>query len=168
MDGFRPKAMASPSSMREKKICMKYNFPIHHQSSLQGIPEWSLGKSPLAAICILLEKGGIRLILLVPLPELYVELYRASLRPNRGQVMTHKVHSTSQFPSSWQQRSLGERKHQSSRTQQVHGQESRGPIGSPTSFTRWLLSAILSVLVTSNQAKPKSSEVPGTFQSSAT
>ena len=146
---------------------MKYNFPIHHQSSLQRISEWSLGKSPLAAICIL-EKGGIRLILLVPLPELHVELYRASLRPNRGQVMTHKVNSTSQFPSSWQQRSLGERKHQSSRTQQVHGQESRGPIASPTSFTRWLFPAILSILVTSNQAKPKSSEEPGTFQSSAT
>lgn len=75
----------------EKKY--KVQFPLWITSHLdKAYLDGLLGSPLLAVIHILPEKGGILLILLVPPPELDVDLYRASLRQSQGQVMIHEVH----------------------------------------------------------------------------
>lgn len=91
-DGWQPQATTSPSSMRGKKK-YKVQFPLWITSHLdKAYLDGLLGSPLLAVIHILPEKGGILLILLVPPPELDVDLYRASLRQSQGQVMIHEVH----------------------------------------------------------------------------
>lgn len=80
LDGFQPRAIASPSPMRKNQKWVTYNFPIDHQLSLQGKPGWSLGKSP----------SGYHLPLGPP-PEFDVKLYKASVNQSPGQVRTHEA-----------------------------------------------------------------------------
>lgn len=140
-DGFQPQVSAFPSSIR-KKACMKYSFPVDHQSSLQGIPRGSSRKTRASYHPCSSRERRYPSCTIGPPPEHDVALCRASLRQSQGQVMIHHIHplryhhrsSASQFPSSCQQRSPG-KVNPSSRTPHVQGQKSRCFLGKPTSFS---------------------------------